>query len=243
MLFKKSITYFLGSAALLATVLGCGDENDILRNQVPAAGTARVKILHTVVGGPAVDVFANDAKITGVSLAYGAAFPTEYVALTPGTPNFRVATPTSGSVTGATILTAPLALEADKYYTLAATGTAAAPAGVLIPDDLSLPAPGKNYVRVLNLLTTGQSIDLAIGTSAPLVSNVAPRTASAYVALDPNAATAAYAFQARPTSTTTSLGGITYNSLVVGRKVTVVVRGAVGSAAPNAPAFAIVTNK
>lgn len=244
MLFKKSIIQFLGSVALLATVLGCGEENDIMRNQVPATGTARVKFLHTVVGGPAIDVFVNDAKINGPALAYGNFFPSEYVALTPGTANLRVATPTSSSVTGSTVLTAPLTLEADKYYTLAATGSATAPAGVLIPDDLSLPIPNKNYVRVLNLLTTGQSIDLAIGTAAPLLSNVAPRTASAYVAIDPNASTAAYSFQARPTNATTLVGvAINYNSLVVGRKVTVVVRGAVGTTGATAPALSIVTNR
>lgn len=243
MLFKRSIIYFLGSVALLATVLACGDEHNILRNQVTASG-ARVKFIHAVVDGPAIDVFANDAKINGAALTYGNPFPTEYSVVAPGTVNMKVATPASGSVAAVTILTAPLPLENDKYYTIAATGSSTAPAGLLVQDDLSVPDPTKNYIRVLNLLTTGQSVDLAVGTAAPIISNVAPRTSSAYVAVAPNVSTAPYALQTRLSSTTTVVGAtLNYSNPNVGRKFTIVVRGAVGRTGAAAPTLSQVTNK
>jgi hypothetical protein len=243
MLFKRSIIHFLGSVALLSTMLACGDEHNILRNQVTASG-ARIKFIHAVVDGPAIDVFANDAKINGAALSYGNLFPTEYSVVAPGTVNMKVATPASGSVAAVTVLTAPLSLENDKYYTIAATGSSTAPAGLLVQDDLSVPDPTKNYIRVLNLLTTGQSVDLAVGTAAPLISNVAPRTSSPYVAVAPNVSTAPYALQTRLTSTTTVVGAtLNYSNPNVGRKFTIVVRGAVGRTGTAAPTLSQVTNK
>jgi len=243
MLFKKSIIQLLGSLALLAGVVACGEENNIMRNQVNASG-ARVKIIHAVVDGPAVDIFANNAKINGLPLNYGNPFPTEYLVVAPGTVNLRVATPVSGTGVATTILTTPVPLENDKYYTIAATGSSTAPVGILINDDLSVPDPAKNYIRVLNLLTTGQALDLAIGTAAPIISNVAPRTASAYVAVDPNASTAPYALQARLTSTTTVTGAtVNFSTLNLGRKYTIIIRGAVGRTGTAAPTLSQVTNK
>ncbi len=244
MLFKKSIIQVLGSLALLAGVAACGDENNILRNQVTASG-ARVKFIHAVVDGPAVDIFANDAKITGASLTYGSPFPTEYSVIAPGTVNIKVATPVSGTLASATVLTVPVPLENDKYYTIAATGSTTAPAGVLIVDDLSVPDATKNYIRVLNLLTTGQTVDVNVGTAAPNIIRVAPRTASPYIAVAPNASTAPYAIQAFATGTTTPQLGTTLNfsTLNLGRKYTIVIRGAVGRTGAAAPTLSQVTNK
>lgn len=228
---------------LLTGLLGiclwaCGPENDILRNQVPAVG-ARVKFIHAVPGGPSVNIFANDAKLNGAAVVYGGAFPVaEYSALTPGTVNLKVATPASGTTASQPILSAPVTLEADKYYTIAAAGTPTAPAAVLINDDISLPDPSKAYFRVINLLTSGQTVDLAIGTGSPLLSAVASRTASAFVAVDPVTSTSPYTFQVRIAGVATPLS-ITNQTAGVGRKYTIFVRGTLGSAGVPVPAASV----
>jgi hypothetical protein len=234
---------FIVAIGLTVTALACGTQNDILKNQIAASG-ARVKLIHAVPGGPAVDIFANDAKLTGAALAYGAGFPTEYSVVPAGNVNIRVAVPASGTVAAQNILTAAVPLELDKYYTIAAAGTAAAPVAVLIPDDLTVPVAGKNYIRVLNLVSNGPAIDLAIGTATPLITNIAYRAVSAYIAIDPNAATAPYAFQTRETGKTTQLGA-TVNFAVPGsgRKYTLILRGLIGGTGASAPAISQVTNK
>lgn len=223
--------------ALSLLVAACGTQNDILRNQLPATG-ARVKFIHAVVDGPAVNVFANDAKLNGTALVYGNTFPAEYSVLQPGNATLRVSTVASGTVAEATVLSAPLTVETDKYYSIVATGTPTALSAVVINDDRDVPDPAKNYIRVLNLVTNGPALDLAIGTGTPLLTNIARNTASAYVAVDPNAATAPYAFQLRSTGTTTLVGPtLTFNTLNRGRKITIVVRGTVGRTGAAAPAL------
>lgn len=243
MKFQSITTRLLAAITLTVTLLACGDQNDILKNQVTASG-ARVKIIHAVADGPSIDVFANDAKLNGAALAYGAGAPTEYFVVPAGSVNFRVATPVSGTVAAQNILTTAIPLETEKYYTLAATGTAAAPTGVLIPDDLTVPNPAKNYVRIVNLVSNGPSVDLAVGTGTPVIANIAYKAVSEYVAVDPNAATAPYAFQIRETGKTTQLGAtVNFSTLNVGRKYTLILRGLVGRTGAQAPTITQVTNK
>ncbi len=243
MKFRPISARLLAAIALTATLLACGDENDILKNQVPAVG-ARVKIIHAVSDGPAVDVFANDAKLNGPALAFGAAGPTEYFVVPAGSVTVRVATPASGTVAAQTILTTAIPLETEKYYTLAAAGTAAAPTGVLIPDDLTVLNGAKNYIRVLNLASNGPAIDLAIGTGTPIITNVAYKAVSDYVAVDPNVPTAPYAFQMRETGKATQLGAtVNFNTLNKGRKYTLILRGLVGRTGAQGPTITQVTNK
>lgn len=243
MKFRPISARLLAVITLTATLMACGDENDILKNQVTATG-ARVKIIHAVSDGPAVDVFANDAKLNGAALAFGTAGPAEYFVVPAGSINFRVATPASGTVAAQTILTVPIPLETEKYYTLAAAGTAAAPTGVLIPDDLTVPTDAKNYVRILNLVSNGPAIDLAVGTGTPIITNIAYKAVSDYVAIDPNPATAPYAFQMRETGKTTQLGAtVNFNTQNRGRKYTLILRGLVGRTGAQAPTITQVTNK
>ena len=233
MLFR-AIT-ILSAGVLTLLLNACGPTNDVLSNQVPATG-ARVKFVHAVVDGPAVNVYANEAKLNGTSLTYGNSFPTEYSVLTPGQTNLRVTSVASGTVAETTILTAPASLTDNSYYSVVATGTAAAPVGFLVSDDQSVLNPAKNYIRVLNLLTTGQSVDFAIGTGSPLVSNVPYKGVSDYVPIDPNAAASPYSFQIRNTGTTTLIGtALSFNTLNQGRKYTLVIRGAVGRTGTAAP--------
>ena len=127
----KHILPLIASIGLTLGLLACGDEHNFVINQVPATG-ARVKLLHAIPDGPAVDVYVNNAKVNGTALAFYTGYPDrEYLALTPGTAALKVSTPASGTVTEQTVLTANATFDADKYYTIAATGTAAAPAAVI----------------------------------------------------------------------------------------------------------------
>ncbi|WP_375444174.1 DUF4397 domain-containing protein [uncultured Fibrella sp.] len=238
---KLTNIYLLGGLALLLTA--CGTKSDILSNQIPATG-ARVKFVHAVVDGPVINVFANDTKLNGTSIAYGTTFPTEYAAIAPGQTTLKVSTVASGTVAEATVLTAPVALEADKYYSVVAAGTATAPVGFLVDDDQTVPNPKKNYIRVLNLLSSGQAVDLAIGTGTPLLTNVPYKGVSAYTEIDPNAAASPYSFQIRNTGATTLIGtALSFNTLDQGRKYTLVVRGAVGRTGTAAPTLFTYTVK
>ena len=232
-LYKPSILTFLTAATLLA----CGPGNDILRNQVSATG-ARVKILHAIPDGPAIDLFVNDAKVNGMAIAYGTNFPAnEYAVLTPGSAAIRVSTVASGTVAVQPILSATAPVEADKYYTVAAAGTAAAPTAVVFADDVSLPDASKAYYRVINLVSGGPAVDFGPATGAPLIANVATGKASDFVAVVPSATLgSAYTFQVRPTSATALVGTALANVTPgIGRKYTILVRGIAGRTGAQAP--------
>ena len=139
-------------------------------------------------------------------------------------------------MTEQTVLTANSTFDADKYYTVAAAGTAAAPVAVVINDDLSIPDASKAYIRIINLVSNGPGVDLAIGTAAPLVSNVAYKSASDFVAVAPANSSAPLIVQVRSTGTTTLLGAaITNFTALAGRKYTILVRGLVGKTGAQAP--------
>ncbi|WP_080238504.1 DUF4397 domain-containing protein [Spirosoma rigui] len=233
----KCIPSFLAGIGLAIGLLACGNEHNFVINQVPASG-ARVKILHAIPDGPAVDVFVNDAKVNGPSLAFYTGYPDrEYLALTPGAATLKIATPASATVAGQPVLTANATFEADKYYTVAATGTAAAPVAVIINDDLRIPDASKAYVRVINLLPGGPGVDLAIGTGTPLVSNVAYKAASDFVGITPANSSAPLTLQVRSAGTTTLLGtAVTNFTAFAGRKYTILVRGIAGKTGTQAPA-------
>ncbi|RYF78333.1 MAG: DUF4397 domain-containing protein [Cytophagaceae bacterium] len=241
-MFKTTTIYLFGALGLLLSA--CGTKSDILSNQIPATG-ARVKFVHAVVDGPTVNVFANDTKLNGTALAYGTTFPTEYSVLMPGQTTLKVSTVASGTVAEAAVLTAPVALEADKYYSVVAAGTAAAPVGFIVNDDQTVTDPTKNYIRVLNLLSTGQAVDFAIGTgTTALVTNVPYKGVSDYIAVAPNAAASPYSLQIRNTGTATLIGtALSFNTLNQGRKYTLVVRGAVGRTGTAAPTLFTYTVK
>ncbi len=229
--------YLLFCLAPLLTA--CGSKHDVSINQTYPTG-ARVKFVHAVVDGPAVNVFANDTKLNGTALTYGTVFPTEYSVIAPGAATLKVSTVASGTVAEATILSAPFTFESEKYYSViatgAASGTVATPSTLVLTDDLNVPDPSKNYIRVLNLVINGPAIDLGIGTGDALLTNVARNTASDYIAVDPNAATAPYSFQVRTTGTRTLVApALAFNTLNRGRKITLVVRGAVGRTGAPAP--------
>lgn len=223
-----------------ATLLSCGPENDILRNQVPASG-ARVKVLHTIPDGPAVDLFVNDTKINGAAVTYGSVFPTnEYSVLTPGSAAVRVSTVASGTVAAQTILSATAPVEANKHYTVAAAGTAATPTAVVIVDDVSLPDASKAYFRVINLVSGGPAVDFAIGTGAAIIPNVASGKASDFVVVDPTTSANPYTLQVRSAGTTTLVGTAITNATVgIGRKYTILVRGIAGKTGTQAPTVGV----
>ncbi|GAB3641717.1 DUF4397 domain-containing protein [Spirosoma arcticum] len=237
---KATLLPFLAAITLLA----CGPENDILRNQTPASG-ARVKVLHTIPDGPAIDLFVNDTKLNGAAVTYGTNFPgNEYAVLTPGSAVVRVSTVASGTVVAQTILSATAPVEADKYYTVAAAGTAAAPTAVVFNDDLSLPDASKAYYRVINLVSGGPAVDFAIGTSAPLITNVATGKASDFVAVNPTTSISPYSLQVRSTGTTTLIGTAIANATAgVGRKYTILVRGIAGRMGTQAPTAGLYTTR
>lgn len=239
-------TYTAASVLLLAAtiLMACGTENDILRNQVPASG-ARVKVLHAIADGPAVNLFVNEAKVNGPAVTYGTNFPaSEYALLTPGQAAVRVSTVASGTVAAQTILSATAPVEADKYYTVAAAGTAAAPTAIIFVDDLNLPDASKAYYRVINLVSGGPAVDFAIGTGTPLITSVASGKASDFVAVNPTTSTSPYTFQMRPTSTTTLVGtALTNQAPGIGRKYTILVRGIAGRTGAQAPASGVYVTK
>lgn len=225
-------------------LLACGNEHNFVISQVPATGT-RVKILHAIPDGPAVDVYVNNTKVNGTALAFYTGYPDrEYLALTPGAAALKVSTPASGTVAEQTVLTANATFDADKYYTVAAAGTAAAPVAVVFNDDLSIPDAGKAYLRVINLVSNGPGVDLAIGTAAPLVSNVGYKSASDFVAVAPANSSAPLTLQVRSAGTATLLGAtITNFTAFAGRKYTILVRGIVGKTGAQAPTVNNYTTK
>ena len=115
-----------------------------------------------------------------------------YKAFDPGTLNMRfdtVFSPGSNpfNYNGRTaVMSFPLQLQADRYYSLYSVGTINAVDTFFIEDDLSLPPAGKAKILFLNLSLDAGAIDIVnASTGAVLASNITYKQRRAYVVVDP----------------------------------------------------------
>ncbi|MFL6208726.1 MAG: DUF4397 domain-containing protein [Pyrinomonadaceae bacterium] len=140
----------------VTTTTNTGTSNAPPAAEVKQRGNALVRVIHTVPGGPAVDVFADDAKVfTGI--AYKTTSPYKEVSGERHTFRIRPA----GQDTAQPLAENSEGLSDGKHYTVVAWADAnGKPALYVFNDDLVPPAAGKAKVRVLHASADAGEVDV-----------------------------------------------------------------------------------
>lgn len=249
---KNKIAVFL-PVILVALLMACGDAHNYYANITPATG-GRVKFLHTAADAPAIDIYANDAKINGavptaanlpVAVSYLGLFPSvDYAVIPAGSPTFKVIDP----ATTTTVLTGALPIEDGKYYSVFAIGTAPTYSVLALNDNLDVADPTKTYIRFINLIsntpTAGMEVGITqIGSGDAIYTGVGYKGGKPeFLGITPVASGGtAYTFELRNSGSKTVIKTLSL-SPAAGRIYTIYAMGIVGNTA-KAPTLAFYTNK
>ena len=215
---KRPILFFF-LVALSAAFSACSDDQS---NQLaivsPAAG-ARIKFIHAIPSASGVNILVNGQQFSGVLttppsapglVGYGAFFPVnDYATLPAGAAKVDVVTPASGTVAQGTLVSSNVPVEANRYYSVFAVGSATNAEAFVTQDDLSAADTSKAYIRFVNLVansTTGYDLGVG-GTYLTGPANIAYKQASNFVPIAPvPTGGAPVAVQIRTTGTTINLG-------------------------------------
>ena len=218
----------------------CGDKAILGDGNIVPADGARVKFIHAVPGGaPAVIVYANGKKITGVnnavaygadSIVYGGLFPTtDYALLTPGAVKFTAKLSLKDNPRDTTIASSDLNLENGKYYLLVAGDTLPTPKFILVPELRGvIKSDKKMYLRVVNTISatpaTGYDVYARRGGVSTLMATMKGGDATDYIEYDP-LTTGSDSLYIRAAGGTTNLAALGLGALGANRNYTFVLRG------------------
>lgn len=141
-----------------------------------------------------------------------------YKAFPPGTMAMRFDTAQSqaNNPPGAAARVAELSFptKADAYYSVYALGTAQKVEPVVLEDDLTLPAPGKAKLRVMNYSPDAGPVDVVITGGAPqpitVASNLTYKGVRDFFEIDPGT----YTIEVRVAGTTTRIGNARSNVFI-----------------------------
>lgn len=169
---NRLIALSLGAAAALSFA-ACGDST-------PAA-QAKLAVIHASPDAPAVDLIVDGAR-AGAGLAYTK--NTGYLGLPSGTRNIIV----NVAGTQTAVLSASQNVDANKSYSVFATGRATASPATLgllvVEDNLAAPAAGKAHVRFVHLSPDAPAVDIAVTGGPVLFPNRAFREFTAFTPVD-----------------------------------------------------------
>ena len=153
-----------------ALTVACSDDTSTTG---PAAGEARVRVVHASPDAPSVDVLVDNAQVLA-GVPYLAA--SDYLAVPAGNRNFKV----NAAGTATTVIDANVGLTADADYTVIASGLVASIAPVVLQDDNSAPAAGNVKVRAIHGAPSAPAVDIYVtapgedlATATPTIANVA----------------------------------------------------------------------
>ncbi len=236
-----------------------GESTDQLAIVAPASG-ARVKFHHAIADGPGVSILVNNRQFSGVLtvapatpgvITYGNIYPAiDYAIIDAGSTKVEVVVPAAGTTPQTPIFSGNVPLEANKYYSVFAIGSAATPGSLepLVVEDKLTPADtSKAYLRVVNtIVNTTTGYDLGFnGNYASATTNVLYKKVSDFVPINPVApGGAALPIQVRLNGTTANLAAATFTlAPIKGRFYTVLLRGRVGGTGTQALTTALFTNR
>lgn len=141
-----------------------------------------------------------------------------YKAFPPGTMTIRLDTARSigndppGVAARVAEVTFPT--QADTYYSVYAIGTVQQVEAVVLPDDLSLPSPGKAKIRIMHFSPDAGPVDVVLtgGVAAPVVlaSGLDYKGVKEFFEIDPGT----YTMEVRVAGTTTRIGNARSNMLI-----------------------------
>ncbi len=222
----------------LAFFNACGDKA-ILENISPADG-ARVKFIHAIPGGaPALVIYVNGKKFTGVnttvkngpdSITYSNVYPsTDFAIVTPGAAKFTAKIPLGINPRDTTLATSDVTLENGKYYLLIAGDTLPTPKFTLVPDLRGVIKNDKKmYLRVVNTIsatpTTGYDVYARRAGVSTLIGTIKGGQVTDYAEYDP-IPTGNDSLYVRAAGGTTNLVALSLGALGANRNYTAVLRG------------------
>jgi hypothetical protein len=139
---------------------------------VPASAedTARVRVVHASPDAPAVDVYANGAKVLTNVPFKGSS---DYLSVPAGAHNFKVYATGANPASDSAVIDADATLDAGKDYTVIAVGKVADIKPVVLEDNNAAPASGKAHVRVVHASPDAPAVDVAVKGGPVLFSNLA----------------------------------------------------------------------
>jgi hypothetical protein len=166
-----TLVAFAMIAGVTLFTAGCGSDH------------GRVRVVHASPDAPNVDVLVDGKKVL-TNVAYKTASP--YLTLETGSRKVQVRA--TGTSTDAITATATIASRKD--YTILAVGKLATISALALQDDNSAPAAGQIKLRVIHASPSAGNVDVYvvapgtdITTVTPTLSNVAFKTASAYLSV------------------------------------------------------------
>jgi hypothetical protein len=147
-----------------------------------ASGNALIRVIHGSPDAPAVDVFANGAKVAALSnLSFG--HITDYVSVPAGTYSIKVCATADNTV--CPIGPVDLTFAAGKQYTIAASDLLASIKATVFTDN-PMPVDGKTQVRVVHLSADTPAVDVLTQDKATtVVSDLSYPNATSYLTLAP----------------------------------------------------------
>jgi hypothetical protein len=179
-----------------------------------AADTARVRVVHASPDAPAVDVYADGAKVhTNVAFKGSS----DYLSVPAGPHNFKVFATGANPATGTPVINADATLEAGKDYTVAAIGKVANIKPLVLVDNNAAPAAGKAHVRVVHASPDAPAVDIAVKSGPVLFPNVAFGKDAGPTPVDAGT----YDLEVRPTGTMTVALAINGVQLQTGKIYTI----------------------
>lgn len=209
-----------------------------------------LKILNLTPGSPALNFYMDGPKfssaystlgVENAGYAYNIVFPDlGYAVTAPGTHTLtgRVI-PTAAADPNLEVFNTQISPEAGKYYTVFTTGVYTTtskkiPSSIMLEDVRPALDTSKVFVRLINMLNNGPSIDLVkdLATGTKIVTNVGYGRASDWVEIpNPGPGTAiSFKFFFNDTVTGTPLNSAAVTStLSKGRAYSLYVRGIIGN--------------
>ncbi|MFZ6012253.1 MAG: DUF4397 domain-containing protein [Bacteroidota bacterium] len=238
---KKLIYPIFLTGLIVAIAASCEDEQVFFKDITVAEG-ARVKFVHGASDAAGVDFFLNNSKISsgstsGTATAYALTYPgTNYAAVEAGSYEVRATVPATTSTSEINLVTGSLAVENDRYYTIALVGVSPNYETATIADDEQpTPADGQAYIRLVNLIHNSANNLSLVGTPpvpaggppVTLASNVGFKKGSPFIAITPGLYTSVQLKDAGSGTVIATLSAA--NSTFAGNKVyTIFARGQLG---------------
>ncbi len=207
----------LVSSLLLALTAGSLLPAAAAPTRAAAAPMAQVRLLHAVVGAPAVDVYIDGFRTFG-GASYGDLSAYEMVA--PGNHLLQVF-PTGAKSSGTGLVSVRIMLQANKMYTLALGGMLGRIRPLLVGDNVTPPTKGMARVRVVHLSADTPAVDVAVKGGPILFANKRYATISPYLevaagTVDLQVRPAGWPIAAKTIPMVTLLAGSVYTFYAIG---------------------------
>lgn len=174
----------------------------------------------------------NGSSISSAALPFGGS--TTYTTYLSGVNTLKFTSESNAE----SLLTKTISLAAGTYSSFYLINKPGALDGLMISDDLSLPAADKAYIRYINLSPDAPAMDLAkTGEATPLITNKTYKTASAFIAVSPGT----YTFDAKETDTGTIKATSTSAIFTAGYHYDIICGGLINPANDTERAINVVT--